>query len=211
MKKRVAAWLFENRNLSQAACLHALCEAEARSYRDFGLRNPICIIPNGVDVPEVGQKGPEARRQPWEDFVKPGRKRLLFLSRIHPKKGLVNLLRAWKGISPLFNDWCLMVAGPDEVGHEAQLRSLCASLGIDDSVYFIGQAYGEDKRALLAAADAFVLPSFSEGISMAVLEAAGAALPVVLTHQCNFPQLAKAGGAIKLSEASGISAGLEHS
>ncbi|MGD0252956.1 MAG: glycosyltransferase, partial [Verrucomicrobiota bacterium] len=54
LKKRVAGWLFENRNLRQAACLHALCETEAKSYRDYGLRNPICIIPNGIDVPEIG-------------------------------------------------------------------------------------------------------------------------------------------------------------
>lgn len=208
-KKRLAGWLFEDANLQAASCLHALCNQEAEDFRRFGLRNPIAIISNGADIsppPPPAKVEYMVERFPAME----GRKRLLFLSRIHPKKGLVNLLHAWKGVVPDFKDWCLMIAGPDEVGHEEQLKSLSISLGIDDSVLFPGPVYGEDKKALLSAVDAFILPSFSEGISMAVLEAAGAALPVVLTRQCNFPELAGAGAAIEVSsEVPEIKAGLQ--
>jgi glycosyltransferase involved in cell wall biosynthesis len=208
-KKRLAAWLFEDTNLQAASCLHALCTQEAENLRRFGLRNPIAIISNGVDVGPVPL--PAKAEQIIEKFpAMKGRKRLLFLSRIHPKKGLVNLLHAWKEVAPGFQDWRLMIAGPDEVGHEEQLKALSHSFGTDDSVCFPGPVYGEDKKALLSAVDAFILPSFSEGISMAVLEAAGAALPVMLTRQCNFPELARAGGAIEVSsEAMEIKAGLQ--
>ena len=122
----------------------------------------------------------------------------------------MNLLHAWKGVTPGFKDWCLLIAGPDEIGHEGQLKNLSASLGISDSVFFLGPVYGEDKKVLLSAVDAFILPSFSEGISMAVLEAAASALPVLLTGQCNLPGLARAGAAIEVaSESTEIQAGLQ--
>jgi glycosyltransferase involved in cell wall biosynthesis len=207
-KKRLAAWLFEDANLQTANCLHALCTQEAENLRRIGLRNPIAVIPNGVDIDALPTP---TKAEYWLErypSIK-GRKRLLFLSRIHPKKGLVNLLHAWKEVAPAFQDWCLIIAGPDEAGHERQLKSLSASLEISGRVSFPGPVYGEDKKALLSAADAFILPSFSEGISMAVLEAAASALPVMLTRQCNFPELAGAGAAIEVSsDAVEIKAGL---
>ena len=207
-KKRLARRLFEAANLQTASCLHALCTQEAENFRRIGLRNPIAVISNGVDVhllPPVTHAGNQVER-----FLgMKGRKRLLFLSRIHPKKGLVNLLHAWKEVFPDFKDWCLLIAGTDEAGHQAQLKSLSASLGTEDHVSFLGPVYGQDKQALLSAVDAFILPSFSEGVSMAVLEAAASGLPVVLTRQCNFPELARAEAAIEVTaEVAGIKAGL---
>jgi glycosyltransferase involved in cell wall biosynthesis len=209
-KKRAAAWLFENYNLRTADCLHALCEREAENFRSYGLRNPIAIIPNGVELAGVNTKRDE---QPFlRDHPElAGRHLLLFLSRVHPKKGLPDLLNAWAATKAQDKQWSLLIAGPDEVNHTAQLKALVTALGIDQHVHFLGSVYGQKKVEILSAADAFVLPSLSEGFSMAVLEAAAAGLPILLTQECNFPKLAKAGAAIEVPAGPrGITEGFDH-
>src|SRR6266481_860995 len=91
-KKRIAALLYENEHLRRAACLRALSEAEAQSIRGCGLRNPICVIPNGVDLPDISERS--SPKTQWE-----GRKVLLYLGRLHRKKNLTNLIRAWNEMS----------------------------------------------------------------------------------------------------------------
>jgi poly(glycerol-phosphate) alpha-glucosyltransferase len=251
LKKRVAGWLFENRNLRQAACLHALCEAEAKSYRDYGLRNPICNIPNGIDVPEIGNQKTESRNLPWAGCVEPGRKVLLYLGRIHPKKGLANLIRAWSEIQKAESrkqkaeEWVLAIAGWDQGGHELELKRLATELGIqwadvrtggttgqqDNglrdyrttrqrdhktggqqsvvsgpwsvvsgpwSVVFLGPQFNEAKTACYRNCDAFILPSFSEGLPMVILEAWAYGKPVLMTPQCNLPEGFAADAAIRI-------------
>jgi poly(glycerol-phosphate) alpha-glucosyltransferase len=207
-KKRLAGWLFERKNLTSAHCLHALCANEARSFREFGLSNPIAVIPNGVELDELAPRPDPAGI--WRKYPElPGRKIFLFLSRVHPKKGLPDFLHAWREARAHEQNWALVVVGPDELSHEAELRKLAGEMGIASQVTFAGPAYGEEKRAFLALANAFVLPSLSEGFSMAVLEAAAAGLPVLLTRECNFPELATAGAAIEVPAGrSGILAGL---
>jgi len=198
LKKTVAAWLFENENLRAARCVHALCEAEAQHVRQLGIAAPVAVVPNGIDLDDAAPR-------PDRDAIAArfpslrGRRRALFLSRIHPKKGLPNLLEAWAELGKLADGWTLIVAGPDQGGHAAAMWTLAASLGIERRVLFTGPLYGEAKREALAGADFFVLPSFSEGFSMAVLEAAASRLPVLLTRGCNFPELAAAGAAMEVS------------
>lgn len=207
-KKRIVALLFENRNLRFAHCLHALNPAEAESIRHYGVKNPVAIIPNGVDIEGIHplpDRDALARHFPQ---IK-GKRRVLFLSRLHPKKGLSNLLRAWSNLVREFPDWTLLIAGSGAPDYERELRELTASIAIEQSVVFLGAVYGEQKREALAAADLFVLPSFSEGLSMATLEAAAAGLPVLHTPECNFPQLTKAGAAIETTATeSGVESGL---
>lgn len=212
-KKRLASWWFEDQNLRSAHCLHALCQAEARSIRSYGLRNPIAIIPNAIDAAEM--ETPEAeigkavsRKRIKLEGLEPGRKILLFLSRLHPKKGLENLLPAWARQQQA-KEWVLVIAGAGEPAYEQQLRRLVIEYSLERTVLFCGSVYGEDKKQLLAAADAFVLPSFSEGFSMAILEAAASGLPVLLTPECNFPELAAADAALVVApEATAIETGL---
>lgn len=208
-KKNLASWLFENSNLHTADCLHALCEAEAESFRKYGLRNPIAIIPNGVDLEKSDpQRDKQELWQEHPDLC--GRQLLLFLSRVHPKKGLPDLFRAWAKQGAGDKNWSLIVVGPNESGHETELRQLAAELEITQHIHFMGPAYGIKKRRLLAAADGLALPSHSEGFSMAVLEAAAAGLPVLLTKECNFPELAAAGAAIEMpAGAVGVAEGFE--
>ena len=212
-KKRLAAWLFENRNLRTADCLHALCQPEADNIRAYGLKNPIAVVPNGVDISAF--QNPPGRGLLEARFpALRGRRWILFLSRIHPKKGLSHLLRAWAGVNGERGvrsaEWMLVIAGPDELGHEAEMKRLASDLGLERSVVFTGPLHGEEKLAALGGAELFVLPSFSEGFSMAVLEAAAAGLPVLLTPQCNFPELVSARGAFEVSpEAGSCAAGLQ--
>ena len=229
-KKRIAAALFKNRQFQKATCIRALSAVEADSFRSYGLKNPIAIIPNGVQIPE---------ERNVEGFTAKGeigsKKRLLFLGRIHPKKGLSNLLRGFKKSldsrsSTLDPAWQLVIAGWDQAGHEGELMRLCHELGIksavtyarqrpgqpklqgggetrvlgsqlsmpDSEVIFCGPAFGEEKEDLLRSADAFILPSFSEGLPMSILEAWSYSLPVVMTPECNLPEGFASDAAIRI-------------
>jgi poly(glycerol-phosphate) alpha-glucosyltransferase len=119
-KKRLALWAFERRHLRGAACLHALCEAEADSFRALGLRNPICIIPNSLNPPGV-PTGLNAAASPSSSRT------ILFLGRLHPKKGLPNLLMAWSQFEKRRDlpggEWQLVVIGWDQGGHEPSIIS----------------------------------------------------------------------------------------
>ena len=330
-KKRVAAWLFKDEQLQRATCFRALCAGEADAIRAYGLRQRIEVVPNGVELPAV--LAGDSRSKTEDSRV--GRRRLVFLGRIHPKKGLVGALRAWAKLRNSASairdsaEWQFVIAGWDQGGHEAELRALCADLGLktavgttkdtnihenirpritrmctDDTkaqggawasqagaafsnpstsqlardcentsptrfangpaevmrgetremgsagenqladpkefldgqsqaglqvdnqkghtirtandpsasgeysssvsirdirgqnsdaldavdVVFYGPAFGEEKEALLRGAEAFILPSFSEGLPMSVLEAWSYGLPVVMTPECNLPE-----------------------
>jgi glycosyltransferase involved in cell wall biosynthesis len=136
-KKRIAAAFFKDRQLQNATCFRALCSAEADSIRAYGLKQRIEIIPNGVKLAEIlTTEGTE------------GKKRLLFLGRIHPKKGLVGALRAWADIQNSksgiknSNYWQLVIAGWDQDGHEGELRALCPELGLKTASRFSHEGTG---------------------------------------------------------------------
>jgi len=197
-KKRLALALFERRNLSGAACLHALAEGELTALRAMGLDAPVALIPNGVDLP-----APHPR--PARPFCLDGdaRRILLFLGRIHPKKGIAEALRAWalvlQGSPALRRDWVFVITGWDDGGHVERLLRLSTELGIDASVRFTGPIFGAEKSALFQAANAFILPSHSEGLPMAVLEAWSHGCPVLMTQACNLPEGFAAGAAVEIT------------
>jgi len=191
-KKRIAALLYEKRHLGEAACLRALCEAEAQSIRAYGMRNPICVIPNGVDLPEPSESSMRETENPVLRTFRQDRRILLYLGRLHPKKNLENLIRAWKetiNAHPLTQDgWILAIAGWDQAGHEHELEKLASDSGLLERVRFLGPLFGQDKSAAYRASDAFILPSLSEGLPMTVLEAWAYAKPVLMTAKCNLPE-----------------------
>lgn len=179
IKKGVAHRLFEDRNFDYASLWRALTEREADQIRSAGIEAPIIVAPNGVDLAEY-----EAR-EPSPTTTIGGRRRLLFLGRIHPKKGFDILLPAVASIGKAFDEWELVVAGPDEGGYEAEVRALIRDLGLADRVSLVGSVRGADKVALFQSVDAFVLPSHSEGFPVAVLEAMASRCPVVVTRTSN--------------------------
>jgi glycosyltransferase involved in cell wall biosynthesis len=231
-KKRVACSLFEGEHLRRAACLRALCQSEAQSIRAFGLRNPIAIIPNGIDLPEGGRHKKEVRTQILNQWpAESGRKILLYLGRIHPKKGLLNLLKAWAELCGAASkdrsscEWLLAIAGWDQGGHEQELKKFATELGLPwadvreklpsnsvpaSSLLFLGPQFNEAKAACYATCDAFILPSLSEGLPMVVLEAWAYGKPVLMTSECNLSEGFAANAAIRIDPSvQGIAAGLE--
>lgn len=188
-KKRFATLFYERAHLNNAFCIHALCDSEYSSIRSFGLRNPIAVIPNGVVLPDLDRSLPDPE---WASRIDPKAKIIFFLGRLHPKKGLVNLLYAWalaKGDESSAKDpWHLVIAGWDQGEHKAELQRLVNELGIDATVHFVGPQFDIAKTASLRRADAFILPSYSEGLPVAVLEAWSYGLPVIMTSQCNIPE-----------------------
>lgn len=207
LKKKISLALYERAHLNNAACMHALCRSEMDSMRTFGLTNPIAVIPNGVDIPDPGRDYSLLER-PWKP--REGKKVLLFLSRIHVKKGIENLLQAWASKKSTGHDWILAIAGETrDTAYFNSLQALTDRLGISDTVSFIGGQFGEGKTAALSGADAFILPSFSEGLPMAVLEAWSFGLPVLITPECNIPEGYASGAAIRIeADTDSITAGL---
>jgi glycosyltransferase involved in cell wall biosynthesis len=188
-KKRIVSVLYEVGHLRRAACLHALCAAEFEAMRAFGLRNPVCIIPNGVNP--VNRRS--TRRAQWRRTLPDEAKVLLYLGRLHPKKGLDNLLQAWSETNRIGGgkaalNWYLVIAGWDQGGHRAKLEAIAQQKGIRDTVCFVGQQFGVDKEATFLSSDAFILPSLSEGMPITVLEAWAHGLPVLMTPNCNLPE-----------------------
>lgn len=194
-KKRIVGYWYEYENLRRADCIHALCQSEADAIREFGLKNQIAIIPNGIDLPGCSLDEIIARRQNTG-----GRKTLLFIGRIHPKKGLRELIEALAILKcrrpDLFNEWHVKIAGWDQLNHTAELKMLIESKNLSDCITLVGPAFGNEKERLLTEASAFILPSFSEGLPMSVLEAWAYALPVVITPHCNLPEGFSASAAI---------------
>jgi poly(glycerol-phosphate) alpha-glucosyltransferase len=225
LTKKIAAFLFERKHLARAHCLHALTKQESNVFRNFGLKNPIAIIPNGIDLPLRDGSILSGSEVPWFNHISKGQKVLLFLSRIHPKKGLINLLKALAAIlksnAPNATDWVLCIAGWDQDGHEKELKNLAtelklrwtdcrkSSISVANTVLFLGPQFKDAKATCYSSATAFILPSFSEGFPMVILEAWAYGKPVLMTPECNLPEGFEVGAAIPISsDTAGITDGL---
>lgn len=168
-KKAVFGKLFQNEALSAAKAFHATAESELDDIRAFGLKQPVCLIPNGVDIPVVsGSKIEKVSRE------------ILTLGRIHPKKGIDVLVRAWARIADRYPSWSLRIVGPDEGGHLFELQTLVKTLEVP-RISFSEPLYGDEKVQAYASADVFVLPTLSENFAMTVAESLAAGTPVICT------------------------------
>ncbi|WP_083902987.1 glycosyltransferase [Azoarcus sp. KH32C] len=167
-QKRLFWHTYQNRAIRQANCFHATAHNEYQDIRNSGFEQPVCVLPNGIDVPDL------IKRSTGE------RKRLLFLGRIHKIKGLENLLRAWEAVFRRYPDWDLQIIGPDADGYLAELQSLAARLNVG-RVTFHGPLYGSQKLAAYRDATLTVLPTFSENFGMTVAESLAAGTPVIVT------------------------------
>jgi glycosyltransferase involved in cell wall biosynthesis len=167
LKKRAFWRLFQVGALREAACIHATSEAECDDVRAAGLRGPVAVIPNGVELP------PSAEPRPSE-----GPRTVLSLGRVHPKKGLDTLVEAWARAAAGRPDWRLRIVGPAELSHDRELAALAASLGLAN-VSIEAPLFGADKLAAYRAADLFVLPTRGENFAMTVAESLAAGTPVI--------------------------------
>lgn len=193
-KKRVAHLLFEDANFRHAGLWRALTSKEADQIRSQGVRAPVVVAPNGIDPgPFQGESHAGPIETPMIPALTKERRRVLFLGRLHPKKGLDLLVPAWATLTSWHRDWELIVAGPDEGGYLDQVRSLVDRYSLGSSVRFTGTVTGDTKTSLLKSADIFVLPSYSEGFPMAVLESMTCAIPIVATRTSNVPDISAFG------------------
>lgn len=190
-KKRLALALGYRRVLDRAAFLHVLNEDEKRLLEPLGLRSPSRVIPNGIFLEEL------------PDDLKRGEFRLahgisadarvvIFLGRLHFKKGLDHLAGAFELLASQLPTAHLVVAGPDGGAQESFVDQI-RKAGLEHRVTLPGPLYGRAKYAALLDADCFCLPSRQEGFSMAILEAMACGLPVVITQACHFPEVAESG------------------
>lgn len=197
LKKNIVLKLYEQKHLEHANCIHALCQEEHDAIRSMGLKNPIAIIPNGMELP-VNGNGSSNGEHAGKGENK-NRKKLLFLARIHQKKGLDNLLEAWSLLRPNQHNWELVIAGETkDTVYMQQLLSKRRNLQIETTASFVGGQFGPAKQSILKESDAFILPSFSEGLPMSVLEAWSHHLPTLTTTYCNLPEGYTEGAAIKI-------------
>jgi glycosyltransferase involved in cell wall biosynthesis len=184
-KKKIGLFLYEKEHLANAACIHALTDAEYKSIRSFGCKNPIAIIPNGVHLPRY-ENLTATENFSWKED---NRKNVLFLSRLHPKKGLDNLIKAWARIGEHRKSWKLVIAGESkDKSYINSLKKLQSELYLENDVIFIGSQFNRAKELCFKSSDAFILPSFSEGMPIAALEAWSHRLPSLLTKECNMPE-----------------------
>jgi len=209
-KKIPARLLYVNHNLNRADGLIVNSELERDQVASLGFRAPIHLIRNGVAPPNQTAKREAARVKlgiAAEDRV------MLYLGRIHPKKGLQKLLPAMRQFAlrcPSQRFPRLLVAGGFfDSAFEVEIRQHIASLATPDAVRLLGEVKGEKKEELFAAADVFVLPSESEGLPNAALESMIRGLPVVLTPGCNLPEVETAGaGLVVEADSDGLSQAL---
>lgn len=172
LQKQMFWHLWQRRALKSLKCIHVTAQSELEDVRAFGLTAPAVIIPNGIDVPE-------------KPFVSSGHikavRQVLHLGRIHPKKGIDRLLRAWSLIDEHETKWELRIIGPSERGHTEELQTLAKQLNIRN-VHFEEPVYGCAKARAYSNADLFVLPTLHENFGMVVAEALAQGTPVISTR-----------------------------
>lgn len=171
--------LLQRPALARSHCLHATAPIEYEDIRRVGLRAPVAVIPYGIDIPRLRQEEPRL-------------KRVVFMSRIDPKKGVDLLLPAWQALAADFSDWELVIAGPLGGSYADSMQTLARRLAAP-RVTFTGQVLDEDKRALLSGASLFVLPTRSENFGMVVPEALAHGTPVITTHETPWEEIPRRG------------------
>lgn len=191
-KKYLVGKAFAYKSLERATCIHALCYSEYEAIRNFGLKNPVAIIPNGITIPKRSNS-----KAPTQE-----RKTLLYLGRLHPIKGLDLLIDALgiikSGNTNFFENWQVKMVGGGIPAHREAIEKNVRNLGLENDVFFLGPRYNSAKEEALRTASAYILPSYSEGIPVSVLEAWSYKLPVLMTEKCNLSDGFEADAAIKL-------------
>lgn len=184
LKKRLGWMLYQQHDIECSSAVHATAQSEAENLRALGIKVPIAVIPRGTYIPTHQTAKPTWPRDS-------SKKTILFLSRIHPKKGLLELVQACARLKN--RNWKVVVAGPDTDGYQAVIEKAITSAQLQDKFDFIGPVYGEQKSALFARADLFVLPTHSENFGVVIAEALAHAVPVITTTGAPWGELIEFG------------------
>lgn len=195
-RKKLAGTLFESRHLKKAHCIHALTLNEAEAIRKYSASTPVCIIPNGITMPTEKRLKAE-----WISKLANNKNILLFLGRLAPQKGLDLLLdtlaKMQRRKSRFLKEWSVLIVGQGDEKYITRLKRFCSDNNLEKHVIFTGPFYDTAKKEVFSTSDAFILPSYSEGQPIAVLEAWSYKLPCVLSEHCNLEIGFKSGAALK--------------
>ena len=190
LKKRIARLLYQDLDLKCAAALHATAESEAEQFRKLGFKNPVIVSPNGVNVPKNFSRVAAATEAiATEERVDCLERRVLFVSRMHPKKGVMELVEAFKRVvSGGVEEWrswkvelVYTVSGDLEKAYEAKVKARVKELGLEEQFIFTGALNDDEEWKAYGRADLFVLPTYSENFGIVVAEALWAGVPVITT------------------------------
>ena len=177
-KKLPALWLYQKEAIQKADYIHATAESEKENLLKLGYNDRITIIPNGIDINCISMK------TTWER-----KNEILFLSRIHVKKGIELLMKAIAQLKDELKDYRVKIAGEGDPAYINTLKKIAKEQGISDIVQFVGGVYGEKKWELFRNADLFVLPSYSENFGIVVAEALASGTPVLTTKGTPWQEL----------------------
>lgn len=173
LKKMLALKFYQRYDLQNASCIHTTAINEAANVRNLGITTDIVIIPNGVQISEVNSS-----KLP----INKGKKTVLFISRIHPKKGLEHLINAWALLDETSKQgWNVVIVGDGDTTYVKILKSLISKYNLDTEISIVGPKYGDEKHEVLSTASIFVLPTYSENFGVVVAEALSYGIPVITT------------------------------
>jgi glycosyltransferase involved in cell wall biosynthesis len=180
-KKKLALVLFQRKDLENAVCVHATARSEAENIRQLGFKNPIAVIPNGIDIKEFPLKNGKRKKE---------KQTILFLSRIHPKKGIELLIEAWQKLDETVKvNWQIEIAGNGDSSYIESLQRIITAKDLEKEIRIIGPQFGEAKLKAYQQADLFVLPTYSENFGIVVAEALACGVPVITTKGAPWEEL----------------------
>lgn len=170
-KKIPATWMFQRKGLQVSDVIHATSELEQQNLLKLGWNQNVCVVPNCVQIDQIQMK------QSWQRT-----RTILYLSRIHPKKGIPFLIEAVARLKVLLRGYCIRVVGPGETSYVETLRVKAHALGVGDMLLFESPVFGDAKWDLYRTADLFVLPTYSENFGIVIAESLACGTPVITTH-----------------------------
>ena len=173
-KKKLAWWLYQRNDVQKSACVFTTAKMEAEHVSNLGITTCKAVIPNGI----------ETDAYPCKTSVEGVKKQVLFLSRVHVKKGIELLFEAWKRLHSDYVDWQLLVIGNGEAEYIHSLENRVESLGLKDCIKILPPVFGEAKIKVYQESALFCLPSFSENFGMVIAEAMSCGTPVITTTNC---------------------------
>lgn len=190
-KKKLAWWLYQRHDVQKSACVFTTAKMEAEHVSKLGITTCKAVIPNGIETDAY-------RCKASVDGIK---KQVLFLSRLHVKKGIEILIDSWKRVASDFSDWQLLVIGNGEAEYIHRLEMKVERLGLKDSIKILPQVFGEAKIKVYQESALFCLPSYSENFGMVIAEAMSCGTPVITTTNCPWEILdeSKIGWCVDLS------------
>ena len=180
-KKKFAMALYQKKDIQKASCILATADMEAEHIRNLGITPPIAVIPNGIDVSEY-----KCRPLSFKSSVK---KQIVFISRIHEKKGIEILIQAWDKLASIYPDWNVVIAGNGEEIYIQKLKNIIKTKCLDSVIQIVPPVFGEAKHQLYCESSLFVLPTYSENFGMVIAEAMSCGVPAITTSGTPWQEL----------------------